>query len=99
MTDVLEAKAEVVPSTDADVVLAKVRKYFASRFAMWNVRSTNQELFMFSCARMTYPREMTTKDAESVHAEFLVWSDGGPLPRHVLDWYETAEDDIMHFPR
>lgn len=99
MTEVLEIETGTVPPVEAKAVLAKVRTYFKSRFAMWDSCSTNWELFMFSCARTHYPKELTAQDCKSVQAEFKLWSDGGPLPRHVLDWYKTALDDIMHFPR
>ncbi len=99
MTDVLDAHTVATEPLEACAVLAKVRRYFTSRFAMWDRNSSDEELIMFSRVREQYPSELTAKDLQSVQAECKQWKAKGVLPPHVLAWHQTALDDFMHFPR
>lgn len=97
-THVLDAMVAPKPP-EALAILARVRRYFTSRFAMWDSTSSDEELFAFSLARECYPHELTVNDLQSLKVACKTWTERGQLPEHVLLWYQTSLDDLMHLSR
>lgn len=95
MTDTLEL-TQGVQIPEALAKLERLRKYFASRFAMWKRDSSDLELFIFSFERMKYPTNITDSDKLVVEVEFKVWTEKGQLPEHILLWHQTSITDLMH---
>ena len=98
MTDVLDAPVTEKPP-EALAKLERLRRYFKSRFAMWDQESSDRELFLFSLVRERYPGELTAHDLKSVEGDFQIWNESGHLPEHVLAWYQVSVTDLMHLPR
>lgn len=98
MTDTLEPVKEKLPP-EAFAKLERLRRYFKSRFAMWDGAFSDKDLFVFSLTRAHYPNELTVRDMQSVEADYENWTACGELPEHIMLWYQTSHDDLMHLPR